>query len=140
MSGIQIIGLREFRAKVDGFARSLPSSIRRSSGEAADLIVKVSRARVPLGPGTGGHARESIRKVADGREVRVVEGGSGYPYMPWLDFGGTIRKGSKKPVKRAFFKQGRYIWNVHQTYGTRIKAIMDGALEGASHESGLDLD
>lgn len=138
--GIQIIGLREVRAKLTGLERSLPRAVRNAANDAADMVVLRAKGRVPTGPGVGGHARSSIRKVGNGLEIRVVEGGPAYPYMPWLDFGGTIRKGSKKPVRRPFFKSGRYIWNVYENSGTKIRDMMERALRGVAEDNGLDVD
>lgn len=140
MAGIRIIGLEQARRGLTGLERSLPRALRDAGNEAADFIVQRSRGRVPLGPARRGHARDSIRKISNGLEVRVVEGGANYPYMPWLDFGGTIRKNTKKPVRRAFFKSGRYIWNVYENNDKKITEMMGRALRRAAESNGLDVD
>jgi hypothetical protein len=138
--GVRIIGLNEARRSLTGFERSLPRALRQAAGEAADMVVTRSRGRVPTGPGRNGHARDSIRKKVSGLEVTVVEGGPAYPYMPWLDFGGTIRKNSKKPVRRPFFKSGRYIWNVYENSSRQITDILESALRQAAESNRLDVD
>lgn len=117
-----------------------PRAVRVASNNVADMIVRKAKPRVPLGPGKNGHARDTIRKIASGKEVRVVEGGSRFPYMPWLDFGGSVNKHTSKPTRRRFIREGRYIWHVLAQNQGDINDYMADALRGVVRESGLDVD
>lgn len=136
---IRIEGLRELRAQLRGMDRKLPGEIRKAGNEAADIVVVHARPRVPIGPGRGGHASSSIRKASTQSAVAVAEGSARYPYMPWLDFGGTINKHTGHPTSRPFIRHGRYIWAV---FAERRQEVLDkyqDAIAAAARDAGLDV-
>lgn len=137
---VQIQGLRELRLGLRRLDRNLPRAIRVAGNESADMIVNRSRPLVPVGPAQGGHAASSIRKASTQSEVRVSEGGPRYPYMPWLDFGGTINKNTSNPTRRPFYTDGRFIWHVFGEHQAEVEQNMREALRRIALEAGLETD
>lgn len=92
-------------------AAELRAALRECSDEIADLVMSElemiakgvaadARARVPH---RSGKAAASYR--AKGAAVTF---GDGVPYVPWLEFGGTV--GGKRATKRPRVKGGRYMY------------------------------
>jgi len=133
---IQITGLREFRRSLKEMDPELAKRLRLVGNEAAKLVVDDAAPKVPLGPGRGGHARDSIKVRSTQTAVRVAEGGKRYPYMTWLDFGGTIRQRTRK-IRRTFRYEGRYVWSSwHDRQDDVVKLLQDGLAELAA-DAGL---
>lgn len=139
MSGqvIKVTGLRELRTELRGMDRKLPREIRKAGNEAAAIVVRVAKPRVPIGPPRGGHASESIRAASTQSSVGVAEGSAKYPYMPWLDFGGTINKHTGHPTHRPFLKHGRYIWAAFAEHKGEVLDKYQRCLADAARTSGL---
>jgi hypothetical protein len=134
---VKIEGLRELRLGLKAMDRGLPREIRKAGNEAVKLVVDIAKPRVPTGPEQGGHAIASIKPASTQSGAGVAEGGARYPYMAWLDFGGTINKHTSNPTVRPFIKHGRYIW---AAFAENRELIIDRYREGMSdlsRESGL---
>lgn len=135
---IRVEGLREFRTKLRELDRTLPKGLRVVGNEAAKIVVDDAKPRVPLGPALGGHAVDSIRALSTQSSSRVAEGGARYPYMPWLDFGGTIHpRGQEK--HREHIKHGRFIWAAFAENREAVIEKLDDELRKLARDSGLDL-
>lgn len=130
-------GLREFQAGLRKLDSDLPKALRVAGNTAAEIVVGEAKPRVPTGPGIRGHARQSIRVASSQREVRVREGGAKYPYMPWLDFGGSV--GRNDSVKRPFLKQGRYIWRAFADNREKVLSIYQDKLVDIARSAGLEV-
>lgn len=137
---IRIEGLREFRLKVRAADRNLAKGLRKAGNRAANIVVDTARPRVPIGPGIRGHAASSIKAASTQSATRVSEGGARFPYMPWLDFGGTIRPRGvgTEAIRRPFLKTGRYIWAAFDDEQTAVEAELRTALGEIAREAGLD--
>jgi hypothetical protein len=97
-------------------ASELRTALRECSDEIADVVLSElediaagvaedARARVP-------HRSGAARASYKARGTAVVFG-DGVPYVPWLEFGGSVgRKGpdGRGTVKRPMVKGGRYVY------------------------------
>ena len=154
---VRISGLRELRAGLRRIDKKLPKEISKAGKKAANIVVRSARPRVPVGPAVGGHAAVSIKPRATQKGVSVVEGGNKFPYMPWLDFGGTIYPrgaithggriresadfgtGRQQAIHRPYLKRGRYVW---AAFGDNKSEVMDtyqNALGDAARRAGLEV-
>lgn len=106
---IKIDGLAQFTRDLGKIDPELPKLVRLVNNKAADLVVDEAR---PLIPRRSGKAAKSLRAQSTRTAVRVTEGGKRAPYVPWLDFGGSVGKG--KSVKRPFIREGRYIYKAYR--------------------------
>lgn len=138
MEEIKVTGLREFRRSLKTLDASLPKGVRTAGNKAAEIVVAAAKPRVPVGPGRGGHASSSIRKASTQSAVRVAEGGARFPYMPWLDFGGTINKHTGTPTTRPFIRKGRYIWAAFADHHERVLDTYQDELKNLARSAGLD--
>jgi len=102
--------------------------------DAADLVASRSRGKVPIGPSEGGHAVSSIMAL-DGN---VMEGGADFPYMGWLDFGGSV--GIKNMVFRPYIGRGRFIWATLGDDRERLDRMYQDGLADLARRSGLDVE
>jgi len=135
---ITITGLREFRKALKDMDPELAKRIRLVGNDAAKLVVADAQPKVPLGPGRKGHARDSIKVRSTQTAVRVAEGGNRYPYMPWLDFGGTIRQRRRK-IRRPFRYEGRYIWSSWDGKQDEARQLLADGLAALATDAGLDV-
>ncbi|GAA2855391.1 hypothetical protein GCM10010472_10860 [Pseudonocardia halophobica] len=138
MSEVKVTGLREFRRGLKQLDGSLPKGVRTAGNKAAEIVVAAAKPRVPIGPGRGGHASSSIRKASTQSAVRVSEGSARFPYLPWLDFGGTINKHTANPTTRSFIKKGRYIWAAFDEHKDQVLDTYQDELKNLARSAGLD--
>jgi hypothetical protein len=145
---VKVTGLRELRAHLRAADKKLPKIIGKAGKEAGWLVARVARARVPVGPAKGGHARSSIKPKVTQKGAEVQEGGNKYPYAPWLDFGGTLRipiRGQLGIVKdyqeihRSYSRRGRYIWDAFADNKAEVMDFYLDALDRGLREAGLDV-
>lgn len=130
---IRIRGLREFESAVRIAGSRVDADLRGLGKRIAQMIVDDAKPRVPLGPGRGGHARDSIKVTASGIEAY----GSRFPYGPWLEFGGRV--GRKRSVKRPFIKEGRYVFAAYDRKSDAVKEQLQTALIDVANAAGLDV-
>jgi hypothetical protein len=137
---VKVYGLKEFRLAVLRLDRQLPEVVEDAARDAAELVARSARNGFPVGPARNGHARSTIEATKKGDGWSVQGGGEGWPYYPWLDFGGTINKHTGNPTHRPFFKKGRFIYPAYERNQPAISRIMARALEQHAESSGLDVD
>ena len=131
---IRIDGLREFRRALKTMDSGLPRTMRLALNSAADIVVGEAKPRVPR---RTGRAAGSIRAASTQRAARVRGGGARVPYFAWLDFGG--RTGRNRSVRRAFYKEGRYVWKAFGVRRADITATLEKALVGLATSAGLEV-
>lgn len=135
-TGIKVTGLTEFQQAVRKLGTTGAEAVAKAAGvEAAELVVTRTKPKIPLGPGIGGHARNTLKVVNQGVLYSVEAGGPKFPYYPWLDFGGRV--GKKQSVRRPFIKEGRYVWATYDDSTPQITEIMEKTLNAALKEAGL---
>jgi len=131
---VRITGLSAFNRSLRKLDRDLPKGLRVALNEAADVVVSDARPRVPR---RSGRAAASIKAQSTRTTVRVAAGGARVPYYPWLDFGGRV--GRKKSVKRAFFKEGRYLYPAYRRArdSGEFERVLAKALSGVAQDAGF---
>lgn len=134
-AAIKIEGLREFTKALKTLDGELPKMVRLALNEAAGVVVNYGRARIPR---QSGRAAATIRPRSTRTAVRVVEGSNRAPYVPWLDFGGSV--GRNRSVQRRFYSEGRYLYPALQDEKEAIRAALESALTRVVEAAGLDLD
>lgn len=136
-SAIRIEGLSEFVRNLRKLDRDLPKALRIAMNDAARLVVDDARPHVPR---RSGKAAGSIRVASTPTAVRVKAGGAKAPYYPWLDYGGRV--GRRKATRRAFFKEGRYLYPAYfrKRDSGQIQAALQRALLGVTRQAGIVVD
>jgi len=132
---IHVEGLAEFTRKLRKLDADLPKAVRVANNDAAQVVVDWAVARVPR---RTGRAAASIQARSTRTAVRVSEGSRRAPYMPWLDFGGAV--GPRKSVKRAFLKEGRYLYAGYFATKDRVIDVMSRALVKVAESAGVEVD
>lgn len=117
---IRIDGLNEFVKGLKTLDSELPKAVRMAFNEAADIVVKSARPKIPS---RSGRAKASVKARSTRTAARVVGGSTRVPYYPWLDFGGRVGRG--KSVRRPFLKDGRYIYNAYFREKPRFVEAME---------------
>jgi hypothetical protein len=133
---IRIDGLAAFSRNLRKLDAELPKALRVALNGVADVVVADARPNVPQ---ITGRARASIKARSTRTEVRVAAGGNKAPYYPWLDFGGSV--GKHKSTKRAFFKDGRYLYPAYfrKRDSGEIQTAMISALRHVASQAGLEV-
>jgi hypothetical protein len=136
-SAIRIDGLAAFNRNLKKLDADLPKALRLALNQAADVVVTAARPRVPR---RSGRAAASIKAKSTRTAVRVTEGGTRAPYMPWLDYGGRV--GRRKSVLRPFLKEGRYVYPAYfeMRDSGQIERILTAALLGVARQAGVEVD
>ncbi|HEX5120363.1 MAG TPA: hypothetical protein VFW65_34710 [Pseudonocardiaceae bacterium] len=132
---IRVDGLKQLNKSLRALSADAPKALRLAGNDAADLIVKTARPKVPTGPGKGGHAAASVKAASTRTAARVKAGGPKYPYFPWLDFGGKV--GRRKRTTRPFLKSGRYVWKAYGEQREHVAQTLAEGLEKVIGDAGL---
>jgi len=134
---IRIDGLAEFSRNLRKLDSDLPKALRVALNDAANVVVDYARPRVPS---RSGRAQRSIRARSTRTAARVTSGGARAPYFPWLDFGGRV--GRHKSVRRAFLKEGRYLYAAYfaKRSSGEFQRVMTAALLDVVRQAGIEVD
>lgn len=132
---IQVAGLKQFSRSLRKINADLPKALRVALNDAVGLIVDDARPRIPR---RSGRAANTLKARSTRTEARVQGGSKRVPYFSWLDFGGRV--GRNKSVRRAFLKEGRYIYKSYaRTRGEFSKALTN-ALIAVAKTAGMDVE
>jgi hypothetical protein len=131
---IRVEGLAEFRRNLKKLNADLPKALRIALNQAADIVVGDARPRVPR---RSGRAAASIKARSTQTAVRVVGGSARVAYYPWLDFGGRV--GRNKSVRRAFLKEGRYIYKSYFDNSDEFAEVLQAALLDVARQAGVEV-
>jgi hypothetical protein len=134
---IHVSGLREFQRGLKGIDKNAPKGLRTAGNEAAGIVVKEAKPRVPQGPNKGGHALSSVRASSTRTAARVSGGSKKFPYYAWLDFGGRV--GRNNSVHRPFVKEGRYIWPAFVDKRPQVQDELHKALVEVARAAGVEI-
>lgn len=132
---IKIDGLSKFQRDLKKIDSDLPKALRIALNQAADVVVGYARPRVPKKTGRAG---ASIKARSTRTQVRVSEGGNRAPHMPWLDFGGAV--GRRRSVRRAFLKEGRFIYKAYFDNQAEFVEILENSLLDVVKQAGIEVE
>lgn len=134
---IKIEGLNEFVRNLKKLNSDLPKAVRKAFNDAANVVVEDARPGIPK---RSGKAQASVRAASTQTAARVKGGGNKAPYYPWLDFGGRV--GRRKSVKRAFLKEGRFIYDAYfrNRDSGKFEQVMTDALVAVVEGAGIGVD
>jgi HK97 gp10 family phage protein len=130
---LRIEGLREFNRNLKQLDSDLPKAVRLAFNAAADIIVDEAKPKVPS---RRGRARSTVKARSTRTQSRVVGGGNRAPYYPWLDFGGKIPRGPRRP----FLKHGRYIYNAYFRNKGEYQKVMEEQLVDVARRAGFEVE
>lgn len=130
---IRIDGLKEFVRDLKKLDSELPKVLRVAFNTAGSDIVDDAQARIET---KTGKARGSIKMKSTQKEARIVGGSAKVPYYAWLDFGGKIPRGGKRPFKR----EGRYIYAAYFRQRDGVAVKLEMALLDAARAAGIEVD
>lgn len=131
---VRIEGLREFQAHLRSMDRNLPKQLRLTLNGVAKLVAETASSRVPR---RTGRAAASIRPASQQRYAIVSGGGGRAPYLPWLDFGGTVGRGGS--VSRPKVKGGRYLFAAIRDRRGMIREEIGKGLERLAKDAGFEV-
>lgn len=129
---IKITGLKEFSRNLRRMDKDLPKGLRLAGNEAAQIVVKAAKPRVPR---KTGRASSSVKAVSTRTAARVSGGGPRVPWYPWLDFGGRVGRG--RGVHRPFLKEGRYIWKAFADHRAQVQETLQDELVKVARSAGI---
>lgn len=134
---IRIDGLKEFQRNLGKLDKDLPKALRIALNKAADVVVGEAVSRIPK---RSGRAARSIKARSTRTAVRVSGGGKRVGYYPWLEFGGRV--GRKKATRRAFLKEGRYIYGAYagKRDSGEFAEVLQAALLDVVRDAGFEVD
>jgi hypothetical protein len=131
---IEIRGLAELQRSLKAIDGQSQKKLRLVLNKSVEVISEGVQRLVPMDSGS---ARASVKNRSTQREARIRAGGNKAPYYPWLDFGGSV--GRSNSVKRAFFKNGRYLYPTFDRRRAWFYNEMGKGLTKLIEESGLDV-
>ena len=131
---IKIEGLRELQKALKDADGESQKRLRIVFNEVAETIVQGARRRMPTKTGA---AKSSVRATSGQREAKVSAGSKKAPYVPWLDYGGSV--GRNKSVTRPFVKGGRYVYPTYHSNKDSIQKALVEQLTKLLREVGLDV-
>lgn len=133
---VQVEGLAAINRALRAVDKDAPKQLRLTLNEAADLLIAQARPKIPT---VTGAARRSLVAQSTRTSARIAVGGKKAAYFPWLDFGGEGRRPGR-PSKRAFIREGRYIYPTLREVRPRIEAALQAGLRTVISSAGLDAD
>lgn len=134
---IRVEGLADLSRSLRKLDSDLPKALRVALNKPAELVIGEARPRIPK---RTGRAANSLKAKSTRTEVRVSEGGSRAPYMPWLDFGGRVGRG--RSIERRFYRDGRYLYaSYYDLVGSgKIQDVLSRSLLDVVESAGLEVD
>lgn len=151
--GIQITGLKEFRAGLKAMDADTPQMIKSVFNESAELVAAGARLRWPVRTGAG---RASVRVASTTTMAQIREGGGGVPYAGFIDYGGTVgrrrhtaefraaKRGGKGRIRapRPYIPTGRIMYPAYLAVEAQVRKTMAAGLQrlGASKGIGVSVN
>jgi hypothetical protein len=145
-TSVKVRGIRELSRAFKDVDAALPRDLKTSFLRVAQRVVGLAQQRMPY---KSGKAAGSVKARASSRGASIAFGGTAAPYMPWLDFGGSVGRGHKKgvawsgSVKREWRGipggSGRYIYPAISEARPETEAAVDAAVKHAAFHAGFDV-
>lgn len=131
-SVVRIDGWAEFSRALGRIDRDAAKGLRVAANKVADVVARDARARVPLGPAPGGHARSTVKAASTRTAARVAGGGKRFSYYGWLDFGGSTGR-----TDRPYIQRGRYIWSAFADNREHVDTHLHRELAAVARAAGV---
>jgi hypothetical protein len=145
--GVHIRGIKELQAAFRAVSDDLPKELRVEFLAIAEYVVGVAQQRMPYG---SGKAASSVKPRASQRGAGIAFGGSKAPYMPWLDFGGSVGRGHqpgqawsgaiKRPWMGKPLGSGRYIYPAIEESREEIMEAADKAIKKVAESAKFETE
>lgn len=142
---VKITGLKELSGAFRAVDDNLPVELKAKFLGVAQHIVGIAQQRMPH---ITGRAQNSVKARASARGAAIAFGGSAAPYMPWLDFGGSVGRGHKPGVawsgaiKRDWqgvpLGEGRYVYPAISEARPETEKAVDEAIQIVAREAGFE--
>lgn len=123
---LKVSGLSRLAGAFKKLDTDVPTRLKQSFLAIATTVAGKASAKVPV---RTRRAAGSIKPRSTARGASIAFGGNVAPYMPWLDFGGSV--GRNRSIHRPFIKSGRFVYPTIKEEGTYIREEVDKALEEA---------
>lgn len=130
---IRIDGLDQFVRSLKTLDNDLPKVLRVAFNGAGQEIITEARGKVPS---KTGRAKGSVRASSTQKAFRITGGSKKVPYYAWLDFGGKIPRGGRRPFRR----EGRYIYASYFKHRDGLAGRLEDALLTAARSAGVEVD
>lgn len=132
---VDIDGLDNLRVRLALLEHEADAQLDEVGNDTAESVARRTRLVFPYGPQPGGHARSSIGvERLPGMRATVTEGGPRFPYVGWLDFGGSV--GRRHANHRQWIKRGRYLFPSWASARPEVEPSMHERLREACRRSG----
>lgn len=141
----EVRGIRELSGALRKIDSESQKKLKESFKGIAESVASSVRTKVPK---RKGRAAASIVARGSTRGASIAFGGQKAPYMPWLDFGGSVGRGHRSGVpwsgaiKRDWLGNptgmGRYVYPTIKEHGREIKEETDKALKKAIKSAGFE--
>ena len=147
----ELQGEKEFLIALGRFEDNLEDMGDEAGYRSAKIIVDSAARKMPLGPAEGGHVRQSGRALKTGSPVgsprgpAAVFGGTFFPYVGWLEFGGRVGKVDPPSGRFGIWRHymgptGRYLYPSYLQHFKQVDEIANHELVETGRRSGLDVD
>ena len=131
---VSIVGLRALRRDIARQADTRPSelydALRVAGRQAAEPIAAATRATVPR---VSGDLAGDVRVLASRTGAGVRMGRKSLRYAPWIEFGGNLPQGPRRPYVAA----GRYLFPAARQYSYRAAGLYSDALQRVLNSSNI---
>ena len=132
----EIQGLAELNLALSRIEPQLRKNLNKRMRAIAAEVRDAVRAVMPK---RSGRARASVRSGVSITGAYIVSGKKEVPYVPWLDFGGTLRPtgGRKGLQRRPVIREGRYLYPTIARLAPKTRDAARQAIEDTKNELGL---
>lgn len=134
----QVFGLKELALKLEILDQTVDQAGEEAGHKSAEKIARTARAMMPVGPGEGGHVRDTAR--AEGMEAII--GGTFFPYTGWLEFGGRVGKidpaTGRFGIWREKVHEGRYLYPSYLMHSKDVDAIQSSEFTEVIRNAGFE--
>lgn len=130
---VRIDGWRELVRSLRAVGPEAVKAIRLGANKAAEIVAADARGRMPS---RSGRARASVKAQSTRTAARVSSGGRRAPYVPWLDYGGSV--GRNNTARRPFIADGRYVYPAFRARRADFERVLIAELAAAAQAAGLE--
>jgi hypothetical protein len=143
---VEVRGIRELGSAFRKVDRELGDELKIRFTAVAQRIVSAAQQRMPH---VSGKAAESVKARGRQSGASIAFGGQAAPYMPWLDFGGSVGRGHvpgkawSGAIKREWLGRprgmGRYVYPAISEAKDETAKAVEYAVSGVARRAGFDV-